>query len=130
MTNLAEDVFVLIERDSLLGTAAVVKRLYLINLNVTDADGILEKRLLIDLLNIDDPRDIGGPLPGLEPNKFNMPFDSIESVVSLAPDVLGVAIDTNFPGEAGRTPGVPDSTEFIQLRFERPVFTYAPRRHR
>jgi len=127
MTSLGPDVFVLIERDSLFGAAAVVKRLYLIDLNVTDAEGILEKRLLIDLLNIDDPKDIGGDLPGLEPNKFNMPFDSIESVLSLGPKTLGVAIDTNFPGEDGRTPGTPDSTEFIKLKFERPVASYAPK---
>jgi hypothetical protein len=126
MTNLAPDVFVLIERDSLFGANAVVKRLYLINLNATDEGGVLEKRLLIDLLDIDDPQDLGGPLPGLATKKFNMPFDSIESVVSLGAKVLGVAIDTNFPTEDGRSPGVPDSTEFIKLKFERPVASYAP----
>lgn len=131
MTNLAPGVFVLIERDSLFGAASVVKRLYLIDLDVKGADGILEKRLLIDLLDIDDPRDIGGDLPGLEPKKFNMPFDSIECVLGLDDKTLAVAIDTNFPNEDGRTTGVPDSTEFIQLRFERPVASYAPeRRHR
>ena len=128
MANLAPDVFVLIERDSKFGAAAVIKRLYLINLNVTDADGILEKRLLIDLLDIDDPRDIGGDLPGLAPLKFNMPFDSIESVLGLDPFTLVVAIDTNFPGEDGRTPGVPDSTEMIKLRFDTPLFALAPRK--
>ncbi|HMJ15369.1 MAG TPA: hypothetical protein VK524_28330 [Polyangiaceae bacterium] len=80
LTNIAKDVFVLIERDSKFGPAAEIKRLYLIDLNVTGDDGVLEKRLLIDLLDIDDPRDLGGNLPGLEPKKFNMPFDSIESV--------------------------------------------------
>jgi hypothetical protein len=128
MTNLAPDVFVLIERDSLFGAAAVVKRLYLIDLNVTDEQGILKKQLLVDLLDIDDPRDIGGDLPNLEPNKFNMPFDSIECVLGLDAKTLAVAIDTNFPGEDGRTPGTPDSTEIIQLRFERSVASYAPRR--
>jgi hypothetical protein len=130
MTNVAEDVFVLIERDSLFGAAAAVKRLYLVDLNVLDAHGVLEKRLLVDLLDIDDPRDIGGPLPGLAEAKFNMPFDSVESVLLLTPQTLGVAIDTNFPTEDGRSSGVPDSTELIQLRFVRPVATYAPGRHR
>jgi hypothetical protein len=128
MTNLGGDVYVLIERDSLFGAAAVVKRLYLVNLGVTDAQGILVKRLLVDLLDIDDPRDIGGPLPGLAAKKFDMPFDSIECVLGLDDETLAVAIDTNFPGEDGRTPGTPDSTEFIELRFERPVASYAPRR--
>jgi hypothetical protein len=128
MTNLGPDVFVLIERDSLFGPAAVVKRLYLIDLNVKGSDGILEKRLLVDLLNIDDPRDIGGDLPGLEPQKFNLPFDSIECVLGLDEKTLAVAIDTNFPNEDGRTPGTPDDTEVIQLRFERPIASYAPKR--
>jgi hypothetical protein len=127
ITNLGKDVFVLIERDSLFGATAVVKRLYLVNLNVTDADGILEKRLLVDLLNIDDPRDIGGDLPGLAAGKFNMPFDSIECVLGLGDRTLAVAIDTNFPGEDGRTPGTPDSTEIIKLRFDRDLVDYAPR---
>lgn len=127
MANVAPDVFVLIERDSLFGPAAVVKRLYLVNLNVTDADGILNKRLLVDLLDIDDPRDIGGDLPGLEPGKFDMPFDSIECVLPLDARTLAVAIDTNFPFEDGRTPGVPDSTEIVQLRFAAAVVSYAPR---
>jgi hypothetical protein len=128
MTNLAKDVFVLIERDSLFGAAAVVKRLYLIDLNVSDERGVLVKKLLIDLLNIDDPRDIGGDLPNLAAGKFNMPFDSIESVLGLDERTLAVAIDTNFPGEDGRTPGVPDSTEIIKLRFARSVASYAPRK--
>jgi hypothetical protein len=128
MTNLAEDVFVLIERDSLFGAAALVKRLYLIDLNVTDEQGILKKQLLVDLLDIDDPRDLGGDLPNLAPGKFNMPFDSIECVLGLDAKTLAVAIDTNFPGEDGRTPGVPDSTEIIKLRFARSVASYAPRR--
>jgi hypothetical protein len=126
MTNIAPDVYLLIERDSLFGANAVIKRLYLIDLGVADADGVLEKRLLIDLLNIDDPKDIGGDLPGLSPEKFNMPFDSLESVLKLGPRTLGVAIDTNFPGEDGRTPGVPDSTEFIKLEFKHPISSYAP----
>ncbi len=126
MTNLGKDVFVLIERDSLFGPAAIVKRLYLIDLNVKGADGVLEKRLLIDLLNIDDPRDIGGPLPTVPAGKFTMPFDSIECVLQLSSKTLAVAIDTNFPGEDGREEGVPDSTEFIKLEWKHPVATYAP----
>ncbi|MEY4513742.1 MAG: hypothetical protein RLZZ450_5864 [Pseudomonadota bacterium] len=127
MANVGGDRYVLIERDSLFGAKAVVKRLYLIDLDVTDENGVLEKRLLVDLLNIDDPRDIGGDLPGLAAKKFSMPFDSIESVHLLDPLTLVVAIDTNFPGEDGRATGVPDSTEVIKLRFELPVALYAPR---
>jgi hypothetical protein len=105
----------------------LVKRLYLIDLKVKGADGVLKKRLLIDLLDIDDPRDIGGPLPTLPATKFNMPFDSIECILPLGAHTLAVAIDTNFPGEDGREKGVPDSTEFIKLEFKRPLASYAPK---
>ena len=98
-----------------------VKRLYLIDLHVTDGDGILEKVLLVDLLDIDDPKDIGGPLEGLPKHTFNMPFDSIECAVMIDASTLGVAIDTNFPSEDGREAGVPDSTEFITLQFNKPI---------
>jgi len=127
MTNVGKDKYVLIERDSKFGPAAEVKRLYIIDLNVTDSDGVLKKRLLVDLLNINDSKDIGGPLPGLKKRKFNMPFDSIECVVALNRRTLGIAIDTNFPGEDGREPGVPDSTEFIKLKFPVAVSAFAPR---
>lgn len=126
MTNVGPDRYVLIERDSAFGPAAEVKRLYIVDLNVTDGDGVLRKRLLVDLLDIDDPDDIGGPLLGLDPLKFSMPFDSIECVVVFDAWTLGVAIDTNFPTEDGRESGVPDSTEFIKLKFEAPVASLAP----
>ncbi|WP_141755507.1 esterase-like activity of phytase family protein, partial [Neisseria sp. HMSC066B07] len=62
MTNIGGNKFVLIERDSLYGSKAVVKRLYMVDLDVKDADGVLKKTLLVDLLNISDPTGIGGPL--------------------------------------------------------------------
>ncbi len=127
MTNVGRDKYVLIERDSKFGENAEVKRLYIIDLNVTDHEDVLRKRLLVDLLDIEDPRDIGGPLPGLAEKTFNMPLDSIESVVVFNRRTLGVAVDTNFPFQDGRETGVPDSTEFIKLRFPRPVAAYAPR---
>ena len=50
--------------------------------------------LLVDLLNIDDPTDIGDPLDGLPEGKFTMPFDSIECVVVMDDQTLGVAMST------------------------------------
>jgi hypothetical protein len=127
LTNVGGSKFVLIERDGVFGPAAVLKRLYLIDLDVTDAAGILEKLLLVDLLNISDPDDIGGELEGVsEPNRFSFPFNSIESVVQLGPSTLGVAIDTNFPGDAGRRAGVPDDTELISIDFEVPLASLVP----
>ncbi len=127
MTNVGKDTYVLIERDGKFGAEAEIKRLYIVDLNETDENGILKKRLLVDLLDIDDPEDIGGPLAGLAEKKFTMPFDSIECVVVIDGNTLGIAIDTNFPTEDGRQAGVPDSTEFIKLTFNTPVAELAPR---
>jgi hypothetical protein len=55
-----------------------------------------------------------GPVSGF-------PFNSIESVVQLGERSLGVAIDTNFPGDAGRRAGIPDDTELIRIDFEQPL---------
>lgn len=126
MTNVGGSKFVLIERDSLFGAAAEVKRLYLVDLNEKDADGVLKKTLLVDLLDISDPLAIGGPLAGVAPGKFSMPFDSIESVVVLDNHSLAVAIDTNYPDEDGRIPGKPDNTEVITIRFDEALFNVTP----
>lgn len=122
MTNVGGNKFVLIERDSLFGSKAVVKRLYMVDLDVKDADGVLKKTLLVDLLNISDPTDIGGPLASVVAGKFSMPFDSVESVEVVDDNTLAVAIDTNFPTEDGRVPGKPDDTEVITIRFDQALF--------
>jgi hypothetical protein len=127
ITNVGGNKFVLIERDGFFGPAAVLKRLYLVDLGVTNAAGILEKLLLVDLLDIDDPEDIGGELEGVtEANRFSFPFNSIESVVQLGERTLGVAIDTNFPGDAGRRAGVPDDTELITIELDVPLASLSP----
>lgn len=125
MTNVGGDKFVLIERDSKYGAAAEVKRLYLVDMNEVDETGTLKKTLLVDLLHINDPLNIGGPLATAN-GSFSMPFDSIESVVVLDNHTLAVAIDTNYPDEDGRLLGKPDSTEIITLRFEQPLFSVSP----
>lgn len=125
-TNVGGNKYVLIERDSLLGANAVIKRLYLIDLDVTDADGVLVKRLLVDLLHISDPLDIAGDLAGAPgPDLFSMPFDSIESVRKVDDYTLAVAIDTNYPTEDGRVAGSPDNTEIITLEFAEPLAAVA-----
>lgn len=134
MTNVGRDRYVLIERDNFSGAEAGLKQLYIINFNAVDRDGILKKRLLLDLLDIRDPRDIGGPLAsisetGVPENRFDFPFTSVEVVLPLSRRVMGVAIDTNFPA-SGRVPDTPDSTEFIKVEFPRPISSFAPRGRR
>ncbi|RVX43066.1 hypothetical protein EDD27_5735 [Nonomuraea polychroma] len=105
------DRFLIIERDNLQGDAAQVKRIYLADMRDKDGDGALDKTLVADLLNIADPRGLGGA-----PGTFRFPFQTIEDVVILDDRTLGVLDDNNFPFSNGRTPGKPDDNEFITLR--------------
>jgi hypothetical protein len=88
---------------------------------VDAATGILKKRLLVDLLNIPDPRDIGGPLLEMPPRVFNFPLQSVESVTPVDPFTLLVGLDNNYPGGNGRVPGTPDGTEIITLQSKVPL---------
>ena len=92
------------------------KKLYLFDLDETDRSGVLRKRLLVDLLRINDPEDIGGPLLDIPAHIFNFPGQSIESVTPISSHTLLVGLDNNYPGGNGRVPGTPDGTEIITLR--------------
>jgi len=54
--------FVLIERDDAQGADARQKKIYLVDLRRRDADGYLEKRLVLDLLRIRDLRGVSLPV--------------------------------------------------------------------
>jgi len=129
MTHLDDDRYIVIERDDFQGPPTVAnpprqKKLYLIDLGVVDpATGILEKRLLVDLLAIDDPADIGGPLQAIPDDLFNFPLQSVESVTAVDDFTILVGLDNNYPGGNGRAPGVPDATELITLRSKVPLRT-------
>jgi len=100
------------------------KKLYLFDLNLTDeTTGVLKKRLLIDLLDIEDRDDIGGPLVGIPAATFNFPLQSVESVTPIDAFTLLVGLDNNYPGGNGRVPGTPDRTELITLRSKAPLST-------
>jgi hypothetical protein len=127
MAHIDRDRYVMIERDDFQGPPTAMnpprqKKLYLFDLNRVDtATGLLRKRLLVDLLDIDDPDDIGGPLIGIPNNKFNFPLQSVEVVTPIDAFTLLVALDNNYPGGNGRTPGTPDGTEMITLRCSVPL---------
>ena len=127
MTHLDGDRYIIIERDDFQGPPSSAnpprqKKLYLIDLSETDpATGILRKRLLVDLLDIDDPRDIGGPLPEVPRHTFTFPLQSVESVTPIDDFTLLVGLDNNYPGGNGRVPGTPDGTEIITLRSSVPL---------
>jgi hypothetical protein len=127
ITNVGGNKFVLIERDNFFGPAAALKRLYLVDLDVANPAGVLEKLLLVDLLDISDPEDIGGELEGVsDPEQFSFPFNSIESVVQVGESSLAVAIDNNYPGDSGRRAGTPDDIELIRIDFDQPLSSFSP----
>ena len=47
-----------IERDNLQGSAAAFKRIYLVDLRDADQDGWVSKRLLVDLMQLANPRGL------------------------------------------------------------------------
>ncbi|GAA3538618.1 esterase-like activity of phytase family protein [Nonomuraea rosea] len=103
--------FLIIERDNLQGDAAKVKRIYLADMRDRDHDGALDKTLVADLLNIADPRGLGGAA-----GTFRFPFQTIEDVAILDDRTLAVLDDNNFPFSNGRTPGKADDNEFITIK--------------
>jgi hypothetical protein len=103
--------FLIIERDGGQGDAAKLKRIYLADRRDRDHDGVMDKTLVVDLLNIANPHAVGGFGP-----VFRFPFVTIEDVALLDAQTLVVLNDNNFPGSAGRTPNVPDNNEFITVR--------------
>jgi hypothetical protein len=129
LTHVADDRYIMIERDDFQGPPTVAspprqKKLYLIDLNeVDETSGALKKRLVVDLLDIADPNDIGGPLAGIPDDRFNFPLQSVESVTPVDDFTLLVGLDNNYPGGNGRVPGTPDGTEIITLQSRVPLRT-------
>ncbi|AIA74303.1 hypothetical protein FF32_05430 [Halomonas campaniensis] len=114
----------IIERDSRQGdpreewadNPAEFKRIYLIDLDRTDEQGVLEKIAYIDLMNIQDPDGIAprGTINGT----FNFPFVTIENVDRVDESTIVVANDNNYPFSIGRQQGRADDNELILLNVE------------
>jgi glycerophosphoryl diester phosphodiesterase len=120
-TALDEHRFVLIERDDAQGADARQKKIYLVDLRRVDADGFLEKRLVLDLLRIRDPDGISLPARPGEfgvGDPFSFPLQSVESLEVLGGERLLIANDNNYPSSDGRWVGRdrPDDTELIIVR--------------
>lgn len=81
------------ERDSIEGNDAIVKRIYKVDFEQLDENGFLVKTLLVDLLAIDDPHDLNQ-----DGNKsFSFPFWTIEGLVASNRTTLGIVNDNNYP---------------------------------
>jgi hypothetical protein len=121
LTALDAHRFVLIERDDDQGAQARQKKVYLIDLRRVGADGVLEKRLVLDLLNIRDPQGLSLPARPGEfgvGDPFSFPLVSVESLEVLDGERLLIANDNNFPFNDGRWTdrNRPDDTELIIVR--------------
>jgi hypothetical protein len=120
-TALDQHRFVLIERDDAQGAEARQKKVYLVDLRRVDAQGLLVKRLVVDLLRIRDPNGISlPPRPGEfgVGDPFSFPLQSVESLEVLGGERLLVASDNNYPFSDGRwvARNRPDDTELIVVR--------------
>lgn len=108
--------FLVVERDDAEGDAARVKRVYLADVRDRDHDGRADKTQVADLLDLADPRGLGGAA-----GTFRFPFQTIEDIVLLGDSAIGLLNDNNFPFSSGRRPGEPDDDEFITVRLSHPL---------
>ncbi|MFC8089875.1 esterase-like activity of phytase family protein [Streptomyces sp. NPDC057301] len=108
--------FLVIERDGGQGDTAQFKRIYLADTRDRDGDGLMDKTLVADLLDIANPKGLGG-----FGKTFRFPFQTIEDVNLVDDRTLAVLNDNNFPFSSGRTAGQADDNEFIALRLSAPL---------
>jgi glycerophosphoryl diester phosphodiesterase len=107
---------VVIERDAGSGANAVFRRLYLVDLRDTDADGFLAKTQVVDLAAIADPQLVS--LPAIHAgdlglgDPFSVMCESIEAVHQVVGGKVLLGCDNNLPN-SGRNPTRPDDSEFV-----------------
>jgi glycerophosphoryl diester phosphodiesterase len=121
LVAIGEHSYLVIERDSLVGAAAIFKKVFAVNLNREDCDGFLIKREVLDMMNIGDPALIS--LPGNPGDvglgaTFTFPYETIEALLPLDDERLLILNDNNYPFSANRSPGVPDYNEAIVVRVQ------------
>ncbi len=122
-----------IERDGSQGDLDGFKAVYEIQLG---AQGKITKGLVVDLLDIADPNGLAGAGEpgdvGIGGGSFAFPFVTIENVVVVDEDTIGILNDNNYPFSVGRHLGdpaagvdaQPDDNEFILLDLPSPLGSY------
>ena len=114
MTAVNDHQFLVIERN---GTDDVrFKKIFMVDLDVVDADGNAQKTEIADLMNLADPHDLNQDGSDL----FTFPWVTIEDVLVLDPQTLLVINDNNYPGSS-KVANTPDVTEFLQIRLDQPL---------
>ncbi|WP_207540305.1 esterase-like activity of phytase family protein [Sabulicella rubraurantiaca] len=99
---------------------ARVKRVTLVDMGSTDAEGFVRKIGHVDLMAIRDPQSIarhrGDRAPGAEETVLRFPFFTIENVAMVDADHIIVGNDNNLPFSAGRHLSRVDDNELVLLR--------------
>ncbi|GAB2567709.1 glycerophosphoryl diester phosphodiesterase [Paractinoplanes abujensis] len=108
--TIANGRFLIIERDNGQGATAVTKKIY----EATARGSVLDKRLVVDLMNVSNPRKLGG-----FGTTFTFPFQTIEDVVILDDRTIAVLNDNNFPFSTGRSATAADNNEWITIGLPR-----------
>jgi hypothetical protein len=110
---------VVMERDGGRGLTANFRRVYVVDLNTTGADGAVLKTQVVDLAAIPDPDLVS--LPALHTGDvglgatFRVTCESIEAVHVISHARLLLGCDNNFPN-TGRNPNLADDSEFIVVK--------------
>ena len=124
LTAVNENEFLAVERDGLGDGLAAPRFKKIFLLEDSDDNGEhLDKQLLVDLMAVPDPAQLGG-----DGDFFRFPFNTIEAVHVASPDTVLVANDNNYPFSNGRsrsrTSGrvdalAADDNEFILIKLGR-----------
>lgn len=114
--------YLVIERDGGQGADAQFKKIFKIDLSITDSNGYVVKEEVADLLNIQDPNDLNGD----GKTTFDFPFVTIENVLVVDKNTILVANDNNYPFSTGRPGNDPlnpviDNNEILLLKLEKPL---------
>lgn len=113
-TMYSDSAGLILERDSKQGADAQIKKIYRVDFNVLDKDGFLDKTLLVDLLDIEDPNDLNQD----GQTSFSFPFWTIEGLVVVNATTLAIANDNNYPTGRARSSTDADNTEFMLLQID------------
>ena len=116
-TVINKNEYLVIERDNGQGATAQFKKIFKVDLSKKDAFGNVAKEEVVDLLNIQDPKDLNKD----GSTKFTFPFVTIEDVVVLDNNTILVANDNNYPFSTGRSATAIDNNESIILKLDKPL---------
>jgi hypothetical protein len=105
-----------VERDGGAGPAARFKAVFKVDLADRDHDGYVDKELLVNLMAVPDPTNVG-KLGAF----FPFSFETIEDLAVIDDHTIAVMNDNNFPNAGGRSTTVADPNEYIEVRVDQPL---------